>query len=154
MADSGGGCPLDEVGGGAETLVLGGLRVPAAALRWKFTRASGPGGQHVNKVATAAECRLDLTRAALPTALRARLEHLAGARLNGRGEVVLLADRERSQARNRAIVLARLDALVAAARPAPKPRIATRPSQAQRAKRREQKRRRGETKQQRRPPQR
>lgn len=152
MADSGRQRPLDGDGAGAETFSLGGVPIRAAALRWKFTRASGPGGQHVNKVATAAECRLDLAQAALPAAIRERLAQLAGSRLNRRGELVLVADQERSQARNRAIALARLEELVAAAKPAPKTRIATAPSKAQRAKRREDKRRRGATKQQRQPP--
>ncbi|MCY3812669.1 MAG: alternative ribosome rescue aminoacyl-tRNA hydrolase ArfB [Gammaproteobacteria bacterium] len=131
---------------------LGGLAVPESALAWKFVRASGPGGQNVNKVSTAVECRLDLAAAALPPSVRARLERVAGSRLNGRGEVVLFTDAHRTQARNRAAALARLDALVAAARQVPKPRVPTKPSKAQRTRRREDKKRRGEVKQSRRPP--
>ena len=134
------------------TIELGGLPVPEAALAWKFVRASGPGGQNVNKVSTAVECRLDLDAADFSPAVRTRLEMLAGSRLNSRGEVVVFADGHRTQVRNRAEALARLDALVAASRRTPKPRLPTRPSRAQRARRRENKKRRGEVKRDRRPP--
>ena len=134
------------------TVDVGGVQIPAAALTWKFVRAGGPGGQHVNKVSTAVECRLHLGRAALAADVRGRVEQLAGSRLNAAGEVVLFADGERSQARNRAAVLARLGALLAAAAPPPKPRIPTKPSPAQKAKRREEKRRRAAAKALRRSP--
>ena len=112
---------------------LGGLRVPAAALGWRFVRASGPGGQHVNKVATAA---------GLSEPVRGRLEQLAGRRLTREGEIVVFVDTHRIQSRNRAEALQRLSALLAAARRAPKRRIPTQPSKAARANRREAKRRR------------
>ena len=128
------------------TVELGGLAVPESALAWKFVRASGPGGQNVNKVSTAVECRLNLAAAGFPPPVRARLEGIAGSRLNSRGEVVLFADAYRTQARNRAAALERLDALVAAARRVPKPRMPTKPSKAQKARRREDKKRRGDVK--------
>lgn len=134
------------------TLELGGRDVPAAAVKWRFLRASGPGGQNVNKVSTAVECRLDLAEAGFAPAVRRRLEKLAGSRLNAAGEIVLVAEGERTQGRNRTAALVRLAALVEQAHQAPKPRIPTAPSAAQRAKRREEKRRRSERKQQRRPP--
>ena len=134
------------------TIDCGGLPIPEAALCWRFVRASGPGGQHVNKVSTAAECRLNLNRAALAPDVRARLARLAGSRLNAADEVVLFADGERSQARNRAAVWARLAALIEAARQVPKPRVPTKPSPAQKAKRRQHKARRAVTKARRRPP--
>lgn len=134
------------------TIELGGLPVPESALAWKFVRASGPGGQNVNKVSTAVECRLDLASAGLPDAVRGRLERLAGSRLNARGEVVVFADGHRTQVRNRMDALERLDALVEEARRVPKPRVPTKPSRAQRTKRREEKKRRGEVKRDRRPP--
>ena len=131
---------------------LGGFAVPESALAWKFVRASGPGGQNVNKVSTAVECRLDVAAAELPATVRARLEALAGSRLNARGEIILFADAYRTQTRNRAAALERLDALLAAARQVPKPRVATKPSKAQKARRREGKKRRGAVKRDRRPP--
>ena len=134
------------------TVELGGFAVPESALAWKFVRASGPGGQNVNKVSTAVECRLDLAAADFPATIRARLEALAGSRLNARGEIVLFADAYRTQSRNRAAALERLDALLAAARQVPKPRVATKPSKAQKARRRDDKKRRGAVKRDRRPP--
>lgn len=133
-------------------LELGGFSIPESALTWRFVKASGPGGQNVNKVSTAAECRLHLARAGLPEDVRWRLAALAGSRLNSRGEVVLFAETHRSQARNRADALNRLSDLVAAARRKPKRRIASGPSRAQKARRREEKRRRAEVKRARRPP--
>ena len=131
---------------------LGGIDIPEAAIAWKFLRSSGPGGQNVNKVATAVECRFDLDRAELPTKVRARLEKLAGNRLASSGEIVLFADAQRTQARNRADALARLSTLLEAARQVPKPRIPGKPSAAQKAKRREDKQRRSLVKEQRRQP--
>ena len=131
---------------------LGGLTIPEQALAWNFVRASGPGGQNVNKVSTAVECRLDIGRAGIAGGMRDRLERLAGSRLTSRGEVLIFADRHRTQARNRAEALARLGALIEAARRTPKRRVATKPSPAQKARRREAKKRRGEIKKQRRPP--
>ena len=134
------------------SISLAGFEIPEAAYTWKFVRSSGPGGQNVNKVATAVECRLHLDRAALPRPVRERLERLAGNRLTATGEIVLFADAQRTQGRNRADVLERLEALLAKAKETPKPRIPTKPSAAQRARRREQKQRRSETKQRRQPP--
>ena len=131
---------------------LGGMTIPEAALSWKFTRASGPGGQNVNKVSTAVECRLDLDRAGLDVAVRQRLEKIAGSRLTGAGEVLIVADTHRTQGRNRAVALERLGALIEAARAVPKPRIPKKVSTGQKAKRRADKQRRGEVKRQRKPP--
>ena len=131
---------------------LGGIDIPEAAITWKFLRSSGPGGQNVNKVASAVECRFNLDRAELPTTVRARLEKLAGSRLAASGEVVVFADAQRTQARNRADALERLSALLEAARQVPKPRVPSKPSAAQKAKRREDKQRRSLVKEQRRQP--
>ncbi len=126
--------------------------MPEDALSVKFVRASGPGGQHVNKVATAVELRLDLTRANLPQGLRNRLERAAGRRLNAAGEVVIFAQNHRSQVRNRDDAFARLRNLVAHASHAPARRIPTKPSRAARERRRESKRRRSIVKRGRRRP--
>ena len=131
---------------------LGGLLIPEAALSWNFVRASGPGGQNVNKVSTAVECRLDLARAGLEPGVRQRLERLAGSRLTGAGEVLIVAESERSQVRNRADALERLGALIDAAREVPKPRIPTRVSRGQKAKRQAEKKHRSEIKKQRKSP--
>ena len=130
---------------------LGGIAVPETALAWKFVRASGPGGQNVNKVSTAVECRLDLDVAGLRGGLRERLERLAGSRLTAAGEIVVFADSHRTQSRNREAALARLAALIEEARPEPRPRIPTRPSAGARAKRRDSKKRRAALKKQRGP---
>ena len=128
------------------------IRVPEDALSVKFVRASGPGGQHVNKVATAVELRLDLARADLPQGMRARLQRVAGRRLNSAGEIVIFAQNHRSQARNREEAYARLRALVTSAGHAPARRIPTKPSRAARQRRRESKRRRSIIKRARRRP--
>ena len=132
--------------------VARGVHVPEDALSIKFVRASGPGGQHVNKVATAVELRLDLARANLPQGLRSRLQRAAGRRLNAAGEIVIFAQNHRSQARNRDDAFARLRQLVAQASRAPARRIPTKPSRAARERRREAKRRRSSIKQARRRP--
>ena len=130
---------------------IGGVAIPEHALTFKFVRSSGPGGQNVNKVATAAQCRLDLDAAGIEGPWRQRLERLAGKRLTGAGEIVVLCDTHRTQARNRAEALSRLGAMIEAARAEPRPRRPTRPSAGARERRLQDKRRRGETKRRRGP---
>jgi ribosome-associated protein len=115
-----------------------------------FIRASGPGGQNVNKVASAVQLRFDVRRSrSLPEPVRTRLERLGGHRVSQDGVLVITARRFRSQERNREDALARLVALVRRAAAPPRPRRATRPSAAAREQRLAAKARRARLKQQR-----
>ena len=111
-----------------------------------FVRASGPGGQNVNKLSTAAQLRFDTRRVALAPDVAARLARLAGSRMTKDGVIVIQAYRHRTQERNRADAIDRLVDLLTAAHQRPKPRRPTRPTLASKKRRLEGKKRRGDIK--------
>ena len=126
------------------------LGLDEAEISESFIRASGPGGQNVNKVASAVQLRFDVRRSAsLPQPVRERLERLAGHRVSQDGVLIITARRFRSQERNRADALDRLVALIARAATAPRQRRPTRPTAASRERRLAGKAQRGRLKQQR-----
>ena len=128
--------------------VRGSVVVPDAELQWRFSRSSGPGGQHVNTSDTQVELRWDLASSdALPQVLKDRaLSRLAGRLVDGRF-IVIRASEHRSQWRNREAAAARLGALLAEATvPPPRARRATRPSRGMVERRLENKRRRSAVK--------
>lgn len=129
------------------TEIRPGLPLPEALLSERFVRATGPGGQNVNKLSTAVELRFNMRACTFLTeAAKARLSKLAGRRLTLEGEIVLFADQHRTQDRNRQDARERLAALIREAMISPKTRRATKPTYGSKLRRLEGKSKRGEVK--------
>ena len=109
--------------------------IPDEQLDERFVRASGPGGQHVNKVATAVELRFSVPASSLPDEVKGRLAALAGKRMSADGVILIDSREHRSQAGNREAARARLAALVGQAFRKPRARRPTRPTKASRGRR-------------------
>jgi ribosome-associated protein len=120
--------------------------IPEEALSESFLAASGPGGQNVNKVATACQLRCDVFRLGLAPDVYQRLKTLAGSRMTGEGEIVITARQYRTQEGNREAARARLAELIARAHIRPVRRVKTKPSRAAKAKRLDAKKQRGSVK--------
>jgi ribosome-associated protein len=121
--------------------------LPEEALSESFLASTGPGGQNVNKVATAVQLRCDVYKLGLSPPVYARLKELAGSRMTGGGEIVITARSYRTQEQNRQDARARLADLVAKAHVRPEKRIKTKPSRAAKARRVDAKKGRGAVKQ-------
>jgi ribosome-associated protein len=127
--------------------VTAGVEIPDSDVALSFVRSSGPGGQNVNKVASAVQLRFDLQRStALAPEVKARLRALSGRRLTNEGAILIIARNHRTQESNRREAEARLTDLIKRALIPPKPRKATKPTRAARERRLEQKTQRRRTK--------
>ena len=123
------------------------FEISEEALSETFLAASGPGGQNVNKVATACQLRCDVSKLGLAPDVHARLRELAGSRMTEGGEIVITARKHRTQEANRAEARSRLAELIARAHVRKPKRIRTRPSRAAKARRVEAKKQRSSVKQ-------
>ena len=109
-------------------LKIGSIEINESALQFKFHLSTGPGGQNVNKVATAVELRFNIEESGLSESVCKRILEVGKSRVNSAGEVVIHATRHRSQKRNKEEALHRLAKFLETALEPPKPRVPTRPS--------------------------
>ncbi len=123
--------------------LAGDIVIDESELQWEFVRSGGPGGQNVNKVATAVQLRFDVEGSqSLPPEIKERITRIAGRRMTSDGTLLIKAQRFRSQERNRVDALERLQEIIVEALRKPKRRIRTRPTASSRMQRLESKRKR------------
>ncbi len=115
-------------------------------LSWQFIRASGPGGQHVNKVSTAVLLQFEIASSSLPELYKSRLLQLADHRITPSGKIIIKCQQSRSQEQNRELALAQFVALIQSVSKTPKKRLATKPTFGSQQKRLKQKKQQGQTK--------
>ena len=130
----------------AQLFITRHIYIPLHEIKLNAIRSQGPGGQHVNKVASAIQLRFDIPASSLPDYLKERLLHLSDSRISNEGILIIKAQQHRSQSKNKDNALARMQSLIRSVLYTPKSRIATKPTKSSQAKRIENKKKRGQLK--------